>query len=231
MLIAMLFGIALFVRQIFIYYQAIRSGKTTPFLEQRIQSSFSKLVANANVSDADLARLASTTGNPSLGHKGAPLTIVEFIDFGCPFSQLSAMPMRQIMQKFSKQVYFVVRDFPLDDLHPNATNLALAARCAGAQGKFWSYHDLLFAHQDKQTDADLENFATQTGLDLAAFRSCYQSRTYERQVQQDLADGLQVGVQGTPTFFFNGVRVQGGLDFEMLQFLVNHFLSLNPSKL
>ena len=218
-----------FVRQVWVYYDAIRSGKSNPILEQRMESSWSKLVANNKVGAEDLARLtASQTG--TLGTKGAKLTIVEFLDFDCPFCRASFSPVREMIQKYNKQVYFIVRDFPLEELHPRAIPSALAARCAAAQDKFWAYHDKLYIDQDHHEDADLERYARETGLDTVAFDQCYQHRTFAAAIQQDVQDGLRVGVQGTPTFFFNGVRVQGQLDGLTLEYLIQRFLKASDTK-
>ncbi len=221
-----LFLIGAFIRQTWIYYDAIRTGKTNPMLEQELQASFSQAVANTRVTAEDLARLTTSSAG-TLGKKtGASLTIVEFVDFGCPFSQYSATPVRKVMQKYKDQVSFYIRDFPIDDLHPNATQAALAARCAARQNRYWLYHDKLFANQGKFTQADLETYAQDVGLDTASFRTCLLNKTQAQSVQQDQADGLQAGVGATPTFFFNGIKVQGGLDEAALEYLIQRFLKL-----
>lgn len=224
-LVAVLVGVGFFVYQIFIYYQAIRTGELIPLLDQKIASSFSAAVANAHVTPADLERLASSE-TASLGKKSAKLTIVEFIDFDCPYCKASFMSVRSTVQKYPDQVRLVIRDFPIEELHPRAIAAALAARCAAAQNRFWPYHDLLFANQDKHEDANLLQYAQDAGLDAAKFNVCYEGKRFATDIQKDLADGLQAGIQGTPTFFFNGIRVQGGLTAEMLDYLIKHFLKL-----
>jgi len=218
-----LIGIGAFLRQVWVYYDAIKSGKTNPILERRMESSWSKLVSNNQVSPADLARLTAAE-TASLGTKGAKLTIVEFIDFGCPYCQASFAPVREMVQKYKDQVYFVVRDFPIEEIHPRAFPAALAARCAAVQGKFWPYHDKLFIHQEKHEDEDLQRYADEVGLNGPGFRACYRARVHASAIQQDVQDALRVGVQGTPTFFFNGVRIQGKLDAPTLEYLILRFL-------
>ena len=207
------------------YYRAIRSGAINPLLEQNLQSSFSRMAANAKVTPQDLARLTSPDA-PTRGKSNAKLTIVEFLDFDCPFCGSAFVPLKDALTKHKDQIYFVVRDFPIEELHPRALRSALAARCAQGQGKYWPYHDLLFAAQDRHEEADLERNAELAGLNVNAFRQCYQSEQFKEKVLSDIRDGLQVGVQGTPTFFFNGVKVQGALDQKTFEFLIERFLKL-----
>ncbi|MDO8584053.1 MAG: DsbA family protein [bacterium] len=216
-------GLFFFGRQIYLYYRAIRSGTANPIFEQALDSSFSSMIANKHVSASDLLALTNK-GAPTLGKKNAPLSVVEFVDFDCPYTRKSAPSVRSVMQKYADRVSFQVRDFPVTDVHPRALEKALAARCAHSQGRYWSYHDVLFANQDKDTDADLEAFASQAGLDVAAFRTCYASQSGKTSIQQDLKDGLQVGVEGTPTFFFNGIKIQGALDEATFTLIIDQFL-------
>lgn len=225
---AVFFGLFLFARQIAIYYFAIKSGKTNLTLEQSLDSSFSSMIANKHVSASDLLALSQgTAGN--MGRRGAALSIVEFADYSCPYSQRSASAVRKVMEAFGGSVSFQMRDFPIADVHPRAMRQALAARCAGAQGKYWAYHDVLFAHQDQQTDEDFLQFASRLGLKTDVFQSCLDRQTFAGDIQQDLSDGLRVGVEGTPTFFFNGIKIQGALDEAALSLIINQFLKQKKS--
>lgn len=180
-------------------------------------------MVNSNILMEDLVRLASVyTG--TLGKPGAKLTIVEFLDFDCPYSRNSFSPVREMITKYQDQIYFVVRDFPIEELYPRAVPAALAAHCAAAQGKFWPYHDKLFIHQDQHQDEDLMRYAREVGLEEASFQRCYENRMFASAIQQDVRDGLQSGVAGTPTFFFNGVKIQGALDADTLESLIKRFL-------
>lgn len=194
-----------FVRSFF----AIRAnGSADAWLEQQLDSSVSRAIASAAVSDADLKAL-TREGRPSIGPVDAPLTVVTFIDYGCPYCRRSAGPLRETMLKYQKNVRFIMRDFPIEDIHPTAFQAAHAARCAFAQGKGWALHDALYTQQEAQSTADLERYAAQSGLDMNAYRSCMDKQQFASSIQEDLADGIRAGVQGTPTFFFNGVRIQG----------------------
>ncbi|MDO8617352.1 MAG: thioredoxin domain-containing protein [Candidatus Uhrbacteria bacterium] len=223
--LALLMGVVLFVVQVVQSYGRIQRGEADPFLEKKLQSSFSKLVANQKVTQQDIARL-KTPDAPTFGNPKAKLTIVEFLDFDCPFCGATFGPLREVMEKYSDRIQVVIRDFPIEEIHPRAFPAALAARCAHAQGKFWPYHDQLFFYQARHEDVDFVRYAQMVGLNEKAFRACYEKQTYKEQVLQGLGDGLQVGVQGTPTFFFNDVKIQGALNREQLEFLIQRFLKL-----
>lgn len=216
-------GMGWFAYSVRTFYVAIKSGAANPLLERRLESSVSRLIANANVTPEDLTRLQSSKA-PTLGNKDASLTIVEFVDFSCPFTQATFAPVREVMEQYKDRVHLLVRNFPLEDIHPDAMNAAFAAGCADAQGSYWPYHDKLFSNQDKQSVNDLKRYAREIGLDENKFNECFSLQQYANNVQQDLSDGLAAGVQGTPTFFFNGVKVQGALDKETLELLVKQFL-------
>lgn len=205
------------------YYHAIRSGEANPLLEERLQSSVSSAVANSHVAASDLARLDKADA-PSVGAKDAPLVIVEFLDFGCPFCRASFEPVRELTTRYSTSVRLVIRDFPIKDLHPDAVKAAHAARCANEQGKFWAYHDKLFLNQGAFSDDDLHRYALEVGADGQRFDTCMQENRYMKDIENDMAVGLQAGVSGTPTFFFNGNRIQGGLDQKTLEFIIREFL-------
>ena len=217
-------GLAAFVRQTYIYYHAIKSGETDPMLQLQLKSSASRFAANDTVTPEDLARLASSEA-PALGKAGVPVTLVVFVDYGCPFSKISAQPLRQLAARYPDTLRVIVRDFPITELHPRAMADAIAARCAQAQGRFWPYFDLLFAHQDQQEEADLAAYASAAGLDTAAFKTCYDAQTPQSKIYQDMQDGLDAGVEGTPTFFFNGHKVQGGMDDKTLDYVTKLFMA------
>lgn len=117
--------------------------------------------------------------------------------------------MREVLEKYEGQVRLVYRDFPLVQIHPQALPAALAGECAHEQGKFWEYHDVLFANQSRLDEASLKEYAAQVGLDTATFDQCLTSQKYLEEVRKDYADGVSYGVQGTPTFFLNGLKIFG----------------------
>jgi len=146
---------------------------------------------------------ARVRGNPK-----APVMIVEFADFQCPYCQAVESTLKSVLVKHEGQVAIAFRDMPLTQIHPLAQGAAEAARCAGEQGKFWEYHDLLFT--DRKLDKDgLENEAQSLKLDQKQFDSCITSGRYKVQIDQDAQDGRKAGVNGTPAFFINGVFMDG----------------------
>ncbi len=139
------------------------------------------------------------------GDPKAPVIIVEFSDFQCPYCKTAQTTLKNILTKYNGRVKLAYRDFPLREIHPQAQTAAEAARCAGEQGKFWEFHDALFADQSNQKEADLAAHARTLGLDEKSFQSCLGSGKYTPKVEEDLQDGSRVGITGTPGFFINGV--------------------------
>lgn len=222
-------AVGFFVKEFVSYYRAIKSGDLNPRLDRQLQSTGSTLKANSQVTDADLQRL-HRTDRPSMGSQNPKLTIVEFLDFGCPYCQQSVPVVRKIVTEHQDEVRLIFRDFPVVELHPQAMQAAIAARCAFKQDKYVPYHDKLYVNQDKQEESDLFGYARELNLNLDTFTTCYRDPSTEQEVNQDLYDGLAVGVQGTPTFFFNGVRVQGALDEDALGYLVDEFMKKLETK-
>lgn len=146
---------------------------------------------------------------PALGPKDAPVTIVEFADYQCPFCHQAQLAVEEILKRYSGKVRFVHRDFPLDSIHPRATPAARASRCAGEKGKFWEYHRGLLAAPGDFSDADLKRRAEALGLNLTSFSSCLAQPGGEKAVQVSLEEGQKLGVSATPTFFVNGRRLVG----------------------
>lgn len=222
-------GLVLFVRQTYLYYTAMRTGQANPLWEKRLESTVSRLVANRDVKPEDLAALADPKA-PSQGPADAPLTIVEFLDYGCPYCRAAFEPIRELAVERAGKVRLVIRDFPLDDLHPGATKAAIGARCAQEQGKFWAYHDKLFLLDQRSfQENELFDIAREISLDMNKFTECVGSGRAGALVQADQVAGLRAGVQGTPTFFFNGVKIQGAPDAETLNYIVDQFLARTAS--
>jgi protein-disulfide isomerase len=159
-------------------------------------------------------RLNVEATGPSKGPADAPVVLIEFSDYQCPFCKRAEPTVLEILQKYPTQVRLVYRHMPLDGLHPRARAAAIAAVCAENQGKFWEYHDLLFANQQALSDADLEKYATQVGLDPAAFKTCRQDPASETRVNTDATAARAAGLTGTPAFFVNGILVSGARPVE-----------------
>jgi protein-disulfide isomerase len=156
----------------------------------------------------------SVDGAPFKGSATAPVTIVEFSDFHCSFCKRVLPTLGQLESQYGDKVKLVFRDYPIDNLHPAARKAHEAARCAHEQGKFWAYHDALFANAPKASPEQLKAYAQEAGLDVPAFEQCFNSGTYQAVVQRDMEEGTRVGVTGTPAFFINGRLVSGAQPLE-----------------
>lgn len=166
----------------------------------------------------------SADGAFAQGPKDAPVTIVEFSDFQCPFCSRVIGTLKEVVRLYPQQVRLAFRDFPIASLHPKAQKAAEAARCAGEQGKFWEYHDLLFESQAQATTADFKRFAGQLKLDASRFATCLDSGRHVGAVAADIQEGTRLGITGTPTFFINGRLVVGALPLETFQRLIEREL-------
>jgi protein-disulfide isomerase len=150
------------------------------------------------------------------GPKAAPVTLVEYGDYQCPFCGAAHPVVNEILDLEPNGVRFVFRHFPLTTIHPLAEPAAEAAEAAGAQGKFWQMHDWIYEHQDTMAPDDLLAAAADLGLDLTRFSSDVMGHRHEQKIREDFMSGVRSGVNGTPTFFINGVRHDGGYDLDAL---------------
>lgn len=149
-----------------------------------------------------------STGHPWTGGKDAPVTIVEFSDFQCPYCRAAEPTLKQIRTKYGDKIKLVYMDFPLG-MHPHAMDAAVAGRCAADQDKFWQFHDAIFANQSKLDPASLKAAAAKVGLDATKFNGCFDAKPGVAGIKSDQAEGERLGVTGTPTFFVNGREMVG----------------------
>ncbi len=172
---------------------------------------------SAPAPDIDMKALADD--DPFLGDEDAPVTMIEWSDFECPFcGRFYSQTEEQLIQQYvdTGKVKFVYRDFPLS-FHPNAQKAAEAGECADEQGKFWEMHDLLFEQGVQGGVAGFKQYAQQIGLDTAEFSQCLDSGAMASEVQNDFNDGQRVGISGTPGFIINGQLVSGAQPFQVFQ--------------
>jgi protein-disulfide isomerase len=160
------------------------------------------------VSDKTLAPALSVRDHV-VGRGDALVTLVEYGDYECPFSAMAHPVMKAVQREMGGDLRFAFRHFPLTAAHPHAALAAAAAEAAGAQGRFWHMHDVLFEHQQALDTADLVRYARSLGLDTLRFAQALDSGTYEEVVRMDFRGGLRSGVNGTPAFFVNGQRYEG----------------------
>ncbi|HXT51009.1 MAG TPA: DsbA family protein [Thermoanaerobaculia bacterium] len=163
----------------------------------------------------------ATEGHPAKGPATAPVTIVEFSDFQCPYCRQVVPTLDQITQKYGDQVRLVFRQFPLTSIHPFAQKAAEAALCANEQGKFWQMHDAMFGDQTKLEVAALKTTAAGLGVDKAKFDECLDSGRFAERIKEDEKAGALVGVSGTPAIFINGRSYSGAQPFDVLSQVID----------
>ena len=140
------------------------------------------------------------------GQATAPLTLVEYGDYECPYCRASVPIVEELQGLLGEHLLFAFRHFPVINVHPHAQRAAEAAEAAGAQGSFWDMHFYLFEHQEALENEDLIRYASDLGLDVERFRTELAGHVYADRVREDFASGIQSGVEGTPTFYLDGVR-------------------------
>ena len=162
-------------------------------------------------------------GRPARGPAGAPVEIVEFSDFECPFCLRAFPTVAQVVKTYGDRVRLVYRHYPLQN-HPHARPAAEASACANEQGKFWEYHDRLFGDPGHLTTPELKQHAAELGLDESKFDTCVETRKYQKDVDADIVAADAVGVTGTPAFFVNGRPISGAMPFETFKQVIDEEL-------
>lgn len=163
-----------------------------------------------------------TGDRPSLGDASAPITLIEFSDYECPYCKTAEPVIKQVLETYGDKVRFVYRDYPLD-FHKNARPASQAARCAEQQGQFWAYHEILMASEELHQE-QYQAIADEVGLDRKRFDACLASETFADEIDRDVADGEAVGVSGTPAFFINGRMISGAQPFARFKELIDEEL-------
>lgn len=166
---------------------------------------------------------------PILGPVDAPITIVEFTDYQCPYCQQAQQYVDRVMATYKDKVRLVYQEFPLD-FHGQAKPAGVAARCAGEQGKFWEMHAGLLRSPGSFDAADLQRRAVGLGIDPAKFNACVASGKYDAVIQKAIDNGRSVGVTGTPTFFLNGRAFSGAQPFEVFERMIEEELAMAASR-
>lgn len=164
-----------------------------------------------------------TRDAPSIGNPDAPITVVEFSDFECPFCQLHQATLTKLRETYGDRLRLVYKHYPLAG-HPAARKAAEASMCANDQGRFWEMHDGMFAQMNKLAVDDLKELAESLGLDTETFNECLDSGRWAAWVEQDLAQGKEVGVTGTPALFINGIVVSGAASYETIAAVIDEEL-------
>lgn len=164
--------------------------------------------------------------DPVLGPADAPITIVEFSDFECPYCRKwNTEVFGRLKEQYPDQVRFVFRDFPLSSIHANAVPAAVAANCANEQGEFWPFHDKLFSMEQGLSESAYTQYAQDLSMNLDDFKACLESEKYQTEVQGDFDFAANLGVRSTPTFFINGIALVGAQPYEVFQDVIEKELA------
>ena len=199
------------------YWQERKSSNNTNLSDQ---------IANNQKEDANQpapskTEVAVTDSDHIRGNKNAPVTIIEFSDFQCPYCSRFHETMKQVVENYPNDVRWVYKHFPLDSIHPYAKKAAEASECAADQGKFWEYTDELFENQRNINLEYLSMAAESIGLNTSQFDECLDSEKYKSKVNNDYQQGIQAGVRGTPGSFINGQSVPGALPYEQIKSMID----------
>lgn len=166
----------------------------------------------------------SADDDPSKGPEKAPIQIVEFSDFQCPFCKRARATVNQIIDTYKDKVRYTFRDFPLS-FHKFAQKAAEAAQCAGEQDKYWDYSDKLWENQTALDTPQLKEYAKQIGLNEKKFTECLDSGKYAAEIQKDEKEGMEAGVSGTPAYFINGIFISGAVPFDQFKEVIDEELA------
>jgi protein-disulfide isomerase len=208
---------------------------------QRAEDARDEFVGNLRASAAVAVTLTkppirraevAVENSPIRGDASAPVTIVEFSDFHCPYCRTVQPTLLKLLDAYPGKVRLVYKDLPLDGLHPNARQASEAARCANEQGKFWQFHDVLYSGS-VGTDVSMEALggaAAKAGLDPAAFKTCLDSDKHLAGIQRDVDHAQQLGLSGTPAFFVNGRLLTGAQPFEGFAKIIDEELAAGTGK-
>lgn len=224
LLIALGLLVLAFLTQTGIYVYKIKTGKISLSYAGHF-SAAKKSFSAAKINATEILNAKS----PSFGAAAPELTIVEFGNFACPYSKEAAPMVREVMIKYKDRVKFIYRDYPMDDIHPDSSALALAGKCAAEQNNvmFWAVHDKFYG----AAAANAQLAASQIGLDKNKFSECLEKQKYLADLNRDLYDGYKNGVGGTPTFFFikkglesQPLKVQGAMPKDAFEQIINNLL-------
>lgn len=219
-LFLILCGLLLFLGLIFYYLWILKFG--TPEEKQKTAAQFQAgfTTAPGRQVGSSVQEITQETAsvirphNPTIGEEIAPITIIAFYGFQCQWSQKSYPILKSVMEQYAPAIRVVFKHFPIEPIHPESRSAALAAACAHEQGQFFAYYDYLF--EKKALDnGSLIQAAKDIQLDVPTFSRCLQTKKYDKQIEEDLSDGLTLEVRGTPTYIVNKRKVEGAISREL----------------
>lgn len=193
-------------------------------LLSRSDTPYQRLVTNLKQGNKELTQKEKEAlldeSNPRLGSENADITIVEFFSFNCPGAQSMHSTIREIGINYADNVKIIHRDLPTTQ---NAIQYSLAARCAGEQGKFWSMYDRLFQQEDLKLNK-IDSLAQRINIDMEQFRKCFENGKYVEDIKEDMRDGETLGVQGSPTTFINGYKIERPIPRDIFMSIIEEML-------
>jgi protein-disulfide isomerase len=198
--------------------QAVKEGKSEADALKAASASRWAQVQQPSILDSAVS--IPTAGAPVTGPQDAPITLVEFSDFQCPYCAAAVPQIESLLKAYPKQVKLIFKQYPLET-HPQAALAATAALAAQKQGKFWQMHDAMFAHHDSLSRAAILGYAQQIGLDTKRLEADMASTEVRETIIRDMQDGDAAGVQGTPTLFINGQRYNGPIELNTMKPLLD----------
>ncbi len=219
--------IFLLIIVILLIYLAIFIYQIVVMIELQKESSLQQLnFAQSLDPKVNTRDLIESQDDPDWGIEDAKLVIVEFGDFQCPYCLQSYPIIKRLQEEYQNQIKFIYRDFPNIAAHPDSINAALAADCAYEQNQYWPYQDKIFDNQNNLSLENLKLLAAQIGLNLSQFNDCLDNKKYITEIQDDMQAGLKLGVNGTPTFYINGIKVPGVIPYDTFKLIIDKSLSL-----
>jgi len=198
-----------------IYWWQIKHG-LSPDLAKKFNGFSGGNSLNTGLSNK--RKILEAIESPFFGNASSSIVIVEFVDYKCPNCLVVHPTIRSLLSKYGNKIKFIVRQFPIESLHSGTGKLSQLALCANKQGNFWGMHDVLFANQTiisaQLTDDEIKNLSLSAGVDYTKLSQCLKNSETAIAVNKDYADGYQYGILGTPTFFVNGNKLEGVVDFD-----------------
>lgn len=230
-LMLVLFGVVvaglLFALLVYTEYTRVNNGEES-FIAGLQNSDGQSVGVNTRTQVTNTIRPTITVNTPRKGELNAPIEIIAFEDFECPFCASAAPIIEQVLAEYGDDIVFAYRDFPLTTIHPNAYEAALAGQCANEYGKFWEFYDIAYAKQgDLGTPGIYATWANELGINSGDFAACVNSEKYADQVQANLDAGFLAGVNSTPTWIVNGVVFRGVLSFDQWKQVIDAELAKN----
>lgn len=203
---------------------SLRQQKSQETMQKYIEDIKVKYEVKISLPFPEGARVSvSADDDPFIGPKDAPITIVQFAEYQCPYCGKAGEAVDKVMEEYKGKIKMVYRDFPLS-FHDRAIPAAVAANCAGEQGKYWEMHKLLMSNQSALSEENLTAHATTLSLDLTKWNTCREDPKQAAEVQKDFQDGQKVGVNGTPAFFINGIMLSGAVPYPQFKEIIDREL-------